>query len=70
MRLKTSKKKKVFTITNSTKTHIILQKKRQHSYTLKIHLRGRKYITKQKKVVFLCTQKTSKKNCLFTFLCF
>ena len=63
MRLKTSKKRKVFTITNSRKTHISKQKqKRQHSYTLKKHLRGRKYISKQKKTAFLFAQKTSKKK--------
>ena len=67
MRLKTSKKKKVFTISNSTKTHISKQKKRQHYCSLKKHLRGGKYISKPKKTAFLCAQKTSKKNCLFTF---
>ena len=63
MRLKTSKKKKVSTITNSPKTHISKQKqKRQHSYTLKKHLGRRKYISKQKKAAFLCAQKTSKRK--------
>ena len=63
MHLKTSKKRKVSTITNSTKTHISKQKqKRQHSYVLKKHLRERKYKSKQKKTVFLCAQETSEKK--------
>ena len=49
MRLKTSKKKKFTTITNSPKTHASKQKqKRQHFYMLTKHLRGRKYLSKQK----------------------
>ena len=32
MRLKTSKKKKVFTITNSTKTHISEQKQKKATF--------------------------------------
>ena len=59
MRLKKSKKKKkVSTITNSTKIHISKQKKnRQHFHVLKKHLRRRKYTNeqKQKKATFLYT---------------
>ena len=61
MRLKTSKKRKVSTITNSPKTHISKQKqKRQHSYTLKKHLRRKKYISKQKRQHFYALKKRLK----------